>query len=144
MPEVRVEDQADLGYPESGGVEVQQGESMTFGKNRSFALGRLKTGQMNKTEEAYAADLETRKMLGEILWYKFEGLKLRLADNTFYTPDFVIMNSKNEIECHEVKGFWQDDARVKIKVAANMYPFRFVAIKARPKKNGGGWEEEEF
>ena len=117
---------------------------MTFGKNKSFALGRLKTGQMNKTEEAYAHDLENKKFVGEILWYKFEGLKLRLADNTFYTPDFAVMNAKNELECHEVKGFWQDDARAKIKIAADMYPFRFVAVKVRAKKNGGGWEEEEF
>ena len=144
MSGVWIKDQADLGNPKSGTVEVQQGLAMTFGKNRSFALGRLKTGQMNKTEEAYARDLENKKFAGEILWYKFEGLKLRLADNTFYTPDFVVLNAKSELECHEVKGFWQDDARAKIKIAADIYPFRFVAVKVRAKKNGGGWEEEEF
>ena len=37
-----------------------------------------------------------------------------------------------------------DDARVKIKVAADMYPFKFLAIKKRAKKLGGGWEIEEF
>lgn len=51
------------------------------------ALGRLKTGQMNKTESAYCQHLEQRKRAGEIAWYRFEGIKLRLADNTFYTPD---------------------------------------------------------
>ncbi|HHU8883863.1 TPA: DUF1064 domain-containing protein, partial [Escherichia coli] len=50
------------------------------------ALGRLKTGQMNKTESAYCQHLELRKRAGEIVWYRFEGIKLRLADNTFYTP----------------------------------------------------------
>jgi len=45
---------------------------------------------------------------------------------------------------HEVKGFWQDDARVKIKVAADMYPFRFIAVKPRAKKDGGGWQTEAF
>jgi hypothetical protein len=48
------------------------------------------------------------------------------------------------LEMHEVKGFWQDDARVKIKVAASIYPFRFVAVTARAKKHGGGWAVEEF
>ena len=48
------------------------------------------------------------------------------------------------MECHEVKGFWSDDARVKIKVAADMYPFRFMALKVLSKKNGGGWEVETF
>lgn len=108
------------------------------------ALGRLKTGQQNKTEKAYDNELNNRLFLGDILWYKFDGMKFRLADNTFYTPDFAVMLSDGQIEIHEVKGFWQDDARVKIKVAADMYPFRFIAVKAKTKKSGGGWEIESF
>ncbi len=113
-------------------------------KNRSFAVGRLKTGAMNKTEAEYALYLEALKSEGSVLWYKFEGLKLRLADNTFYSPDFFVMLADGTLEAHEVKGFWQDDAKVKIKVAAGMYPFRFLAIKAVAKKNGGGWSVSEF
>ncbi len=109
-----------------------------------YALGRLKTGKLNKTEEAYASDLRDAQALGDILWYRFEGLKLRLADNTFYTPDFAVLASDGVMECHEVKGFWTDDGRAKIKIAAEQYPFRFKAIKARSKKNGGGWEVENF
>lgn len=109
-----------------------------------LALGRLKTGAMNKTEEAYARYLEALKAAGDVAWYKFEALKLRLADNTFYTPDFAVMRGGGAIECHEVKGHWSDDARVKIKVAADLFPFRFVAIRALTKKAGGGWEVEDF
>jgi hypothetical protein len=109
-----------------------------------YALGRLKAGAMNKTEAAYGEHLEALKHAGRVLWYRFEGLKLRLADNTFYTPDFAVMASSGELECHEVKGFWQDDARAKIKVAAEMYPLRFVAVKVKAKKDGGGWAEEDF
>ncbi len=109
-----------------------------------FALGRLKIGEMNKTEATYGAELERRKSSGEILWYRFEGIKLRLADNTFYTPDFAVLASDGVMEIHEVKGYWEDDARVKIKVAAEMYPFRFRAFTPRPKKDGGGWKEERF
>lgn len=109
-----------------------------------FALGRLKAGERNKTEQAYENLLEAMRISGEVLWYKFEGMKLRLADNTFYTPDFAVMLSSGQIEMHEVKGFWQDDARVKIKIAADMYPFRFIAAKPKAKKNGGGWEIEVF
>lgn len=108
------------------------------------ALGRLKTGKMNKTESEYCQLLELRKRAGEVEWYRFEGVKLRLADNTFYTPDFAVMLSTGEMEMHEVKGFWTDDARVKIKVAAEQYPFRFIAVKPKTKKAGGGWEVEEF
>ena len=114
------------------------------GGHKFYALGRLKPGAMNKGEAAYAAHLELLKMSGEVLWYRFEGVKLRLADNTFYTPDFVVLQKDAVMECHEVKGFWQDDARAKIKIAADLYPFRFKALKVRAKKHGGGWEEEDF
>jgi hypothetical protein len=113
-------------------------------RRQMYALGRLKSGEMNKTEAAYDAYLKTLLMAGELLWYKFEGMKFRLADNTFYTPDFALMRQDGQMEIHETKGFWTDDARVKIKVAADMYPFKFVAIKARAKKDGGGWAEEVF
>lgn len=108
------------------------------------ALGRLKTGVMNRMESDYDKMLSARKFAGEIAWYRFEGVKFRLADNTFYTPDFAVMLADGAMECHEVKGFWQDDARAKIKIAADQYPFRFVAVKAKAKKDGGGWAEEEF
>jgi hypothetical protein len=117
----------------------------TGGQRPAFlALGRLKVGVMNKTEAAYERDLRDAQSLGDILWYRFEGLKLRLADNTFYTPDFAVMASDGVMECHEVKGFWRDDARAKIKIAAEQYPFRFKAVQALAKKHGGGWKVELF
>lgn len=112
---------------------------------RMQALGRLPAGVMNRTEVAYAAYLEQLKYEGKVLWFKFEGIKLRLADKTFYTVDFFVMPASRELEAHEVKGFWTDDARVKIKVAAGMYPvFKFIAIKKESKAGGGGWAVEEF
>ena len=111
---------------------------------KMYALGRLKTGDRNKTEQAYEDFLRQQLAVGLLSWFKFEGVKLRLADNTFYTPDFAVMQANGQIELHEVKGFWQDDARVKIKVAADSYPFKFIAVKPRPKKDGGGWQIEEF
>jgi hypothetical protein len=108
------------------------------------ALGRLKVGVMNKTEAAYAATLDQRRTAGEVAWFKFEGMKFRLADNTFYTPDFAVMLSDGALEMHEVKGYWQDDARAKIKIAADLFPMRFVAIRAKAKKDGGGWAMEDF
>ncbi len=111
---------------------------------RMLALGRLKAGEMNKTEAAYAERLRALQAAGEIQWHRFEGLRLRLADNTFYTPDFAVLEADGVMAFHEVKGHWQDDARAKIKIAAGMYPFRFIAVKVRPKRDGGGWAVEEF
>lgn len=111
---------------------------------RMQALGRLPVGQLNKTEEAYRQHLEARKFAGEVAWYRFEGIKLRLADKTFYTPDFAVMLADGSMELHEVKGYWQDDARAKTKIAADQYPFRIIAVTAKAKKAGGGWAIEEF
>lgn len=61
-----------------------------------------------------------------------------------YTPDFAVMLADGVIEMHEVKGYWTEDARAKIKVAANKFPFRFVAVYKQAKKDGGGWRIEEF
>lgn len=108
-----------------------------------FALGRLKAGERNKTEQAYENFLTALQHAGSVLWFKFEGIKLRLADNTFYTPDFAVMLASGQMELHEVKGFMQEDANVKIKVAAEMYPFRFVIVRTKPKKEGGGWKFQE-
>ena len=105
------------------------------------ALGRLKVGAMNKTEQAYATTLDARRYAGEVAWYKFEGMKLRLADNTFLTVDFAVMLSNGTMEMHEVKGFMFDDANVKLKVAASMYPFVFKVIR---KVKGGTWSVTEI
>lgn len=113
---------------------------------KTFALGRLKQGEMNKTEKAYQRYLDERMVAGEIIWWRFEGIKFRLADNTFYTPDFAVMLPNGEIEIHETKGslsFIQDDAKVKIKIAADIFPFKFKLIAPMAKKNGGGWEIKE-
>lgn len=108
------------------------------------ALGRMKSGKMNNTEKAYAQHLEIQKREGEINYYSFDGINLRLADNTFYKPDFLVMRADGQLEIHEVKGFWTDDALVKIKVAADKFPFKFIAVIKQTKKNGGGWDIREF
>jgi len=111
-------------------------------KQRLQALGRLPAGTMNKTEAAYEQVLKRRLMAGEIAWYKFEGVKLRLAAATFYTADFFVMAADGQLEVHEVKGVWTDDARVKTKVAAAMYPFKFIGV--RRGKGAICWLFEEF
>lgn len=114
---------------------------------RFLALGRLKPGERNKTEAAYEQHLEARKQAGEVLWYKFEGITFKLAKDTRYTPDFAVLLANGEMELHEIKGakaIFQSDAKVKIHVAAEMFPFRFIAIFPIPKKSGGGWEIMEF
>jgi len=108
------------------------------------ARARHKPGVMNKLEAAYAEVLEGRKQSGEIIWYAFEAMKFVLAKRTTYMPDFIVQLADGEVEVHEVKGFWEGTARVKIKCAAEKFPFQFIAIKRLPKKDGGDWVTEKF
>ena len=112
-------------------------------------------GGMNKTETAYAAQLDFQKHRGEIEAYWYEGIKLKVNTACFYTPDFMVQASNGEIELHEVKGYrkrtngehgWygMDDAKVKVKAVAAMFPFRVVVVYQLPKKHGGDWQVEEL
>lgn len=89
------------------------------------------TSSMNKTEAAFAKHLENARITGKLIRWEFEGVKLRLAKKTFYTPDFLAVYPE-VFTFYEVKGWWRDDARVKIKVAAKLYPyFAFIAVQLK-------------
>lgn len=110
---------------------------------RKFVFKRREKGSKTEYEEAWETELRKR---ADVVEYLFERIKLKLADNTFYTPDFFVILADGSIEFHEVKGSWkmpgQDDSRVKIKVAAEMYrwaTFRSIELKKKPKRDGGGW-----
>ena len=98
--------------------------------NQYFARGRTTTvNGMNSLEKKYADHLRIIQLVGEIHSFAFERHNLKLADRTYYKPDFEVMLLDGTIEFHEVKGFMMDDANVKIKVAAAQFPqyvFRLV------------------
>lgn len=98
---------------------------------RMQAKGRLPDGAMNATETRYAAHLGARMAAGEVAWFKFEPFALKLAPKTTLTPDFAVMLADGTLEVHDVKGakaIYTDDAKVKMKVAAQMFPFKFVVV----------------
>ena len=92
-------------------------------KNSFIALGRDRN-TMNKTETAHAADLEMQKRAGDIRDYLWQPLRLKIGANCTYEPDFLVFLADRTMEFHEVKGsFITDDAIVKLKVAANLFPW---------------------
>lgn len=108
------------------------------------AHGIHRPGVMNQTEAEYGALLDLRTGHDDVAWFAFECITLKLAADTRYTPDFLVMRHDGTLECHEIKGHWEDDALVKIKVAAEKFPFRFISAQKLPKKYGGGWKVREF
>lgn len=123
-----------------GKLPPKEAPKPSHGKERLYALGRLKVGEKNQTEQRYEDEvLQPGLLAGDILWYRFEGIKLRLADNTFLTVDFAVLPKSGVLTMVDVKGaaaIVEEDARVKMKVAADAYPFAFQY--AFPAK-GGGW-----
>ena len=117
---------------------------MRFGNSKKglFALGRLKTGERNKTEQAYEDLLQDQKSSGEVLWYSFDSVKLRLANNTFLSVDFFVLTKDYRLQAVDVKGSMAiitDDAKVKMKIAAEKFPWEFFYAIPKPKRDGGGF-----
>ena len=108
-----------------------------FGKGK---FKRKKAGTMNGLERDYAMELGARRRAGEIEAFWFESFKIRLADKTWFTPDFLVLTKEGFLEFHETKGFLMDDANVKIKVAAEHWPFKFIMIR----KVKGQWDFTEI
>lgn len=124
-------------------------------KMRSLVMAKMdqegfERAAMNKTEAAFARWLQEQQLAGQITRWRFEPMKLRLAKNTFYTPDFISYQLGEtfipefadipsyrawQIVIYEVKGYWQDDARVKFKMAVELFPeFNFVVVELSKEK----------
>ena len=127
------------------GVSSGRGEAAREGGNgeaegghrKAVARGAIRESGMNKLEAAYAQHLDALKHAGMVAWWRYEAVGLRLADRTFYHPDFLVMMADGALEAHETKGFMRDDANVKLKVAAGVFPFVFKLVK---KQKGGAWD----
>ena len=113
------------------------------GRPFRLAMGALRKQKMNSLEAAYERVLRRRKLVGEVIWYDFEGITLKLADDTRFTPDFPVLLASGFLEMHETKGRMREDAWLKLKMAAKGFPFRFFVIKLQSKKLGGGWVTTE-
>lgn len=109
-------------------------------KEKMQALGRLRLGEMNKTERLYSKYLEQQKFDGEILWWEFEPVNLRLGKKCFYSVDFMVMKADGTLEAHETKGYMTDDAKVKIRTAVEKFPWPFIVVKLVK----GNWEFTKY
>lgn len=95
---------------------------------------------MNKTEAKRAIELEALKRDGSIRDWGFERITLKLADDCRYTPDFHVIEQDGTLRFEETKGFFRDDAKVKVRVAAQQFPSSFTVLRLVK----GQWEREEF
>lgn len=98
---------------------------------------------MNKTERTYSQYLTA---LGATWLY--EPLKFRLADLTYYSPDFMVIRASGEVVFIDTKAQWkgaktfhsEDDAKVKIKVVAEQFPWFTFQVAW----NKDGWQHKTY
>jgi len=108
---------------------------------------RQDTKGPNKLEREFEAWLREEWKVTDP-WFHAQGLTLLIANGVRYTPDMVVVFADGSGTCgvwaYETKGFMRDDAAVKIKVAACVYPWiKFHLVTKRKKRDGGGWAIEE-
>jgi len=73
-------------------------------------------------------------------WLGIQNITLKLADDCRLTPDFNYVCPSGRMVFVDVKGFQREDALIKMKVAARMFPvFSFIISK----RDGVSWTEEE-
>lgn len=91
--------------------------------------------KLNKTERAYLAFI---RCIG-FAWIGVQNVTLKLGNDCRYTPDFFVINQQGHAQAREVKGFMRDDALVKLKVAARLFPWiEFQVVR----KTKNGWEHQ--
>lgn len=133
-------------YAAHTSARTQKLERTDAARKRFQALGRLAKEKMNGTERAWAVQLDAKKLVGEVLDWKFHPMNVRLANNTFYEVDFLVLRSDMRIEVQETKGgHTTEKGQMKIKLCAEVLPwFLMTKITKLPKKDGGGWKIEDF
>ena len=97
---------------------------------RGRTRGANSPEKMNGLEKKYADYLDGLQLAGQIAGWWFHPFGLRLAPKTFLHPDFLVMKLDGSLYVHDTKGGpVEDDAAVKMKCAAEKFPFRFQYVR---------------
>lgn len=102
-----------------------------------YAKARRPAGELNTGETRYLHILEDRLARHEIEAIYPQPFRIKLTDDCSYTPDFMVVEADFTLAFIEVKDewivkgkkqvHWEEDAKVKYKVAREKYPcFKFV------------------
>ena len=95
----------------------------------------------NKTEANFGDHLDSMERAEKIIVGKRCIRVFKLAGNTTYLPDFAVVDNNGTRTYIEIKGFMRDDAAVKLKVAARLYPeYRWLLVK---RGSTGQWKPYE-
>lgn len=105
--------------------------------------------KMNKTERRYEEYLAMEKRAGRVHHFGFEAIKIRISNDCFWSPDFMVVYPDGTLEFHDTKAFWkskgrvhiEDDAQAKMKSICESLPwFNVVAVW----EQDGKWVRRKF
>lgn len=89
----------------------------------------------SKAEARYAELLERQRRSGQIESWRYEAITLRIGLGARYSPDFLVVMNDGRMKLVEVKGHMKEAARVRLRVAVEMYPqFAWLLVWARKGK----------
>jgi hypothetical protein len=138
-----------------GGWKRQPADAERKAQLRARGRVRKRRGERNETEAEFERELLVMRSVGAIVWYAFQAITLRLADDTTYTPDFAVQYPDGLLRLIDVKGttktrggkykpFVEEDAKVKAKVAAEQFPIAIAYAYKLPAKAGGMWRVDDI
>jgi len=111
--------------PSNGDGQTQRSASM-----QAVARGSTRRGDMNQTEQRWAARLELSEQV-EAWRYEEYGFRYGANDSTHW-PDFWVMREDGRIEIHEVKGYVKDAGRLRFLACADRHPhYRWMMVVQR-------------
>ena len=106
---------------------------------------RQDSSGMNKTERAFESLLKGGSEFKHDA-VSAQSITLKIGNGVRYTPDFLAVDVTQSgaylLHAYEVKGFMRDDAAVKLKVAASLYPW--IKFHLISKRKGGGWDHQDI
>ena len=131
------------------------------------SLGLKRDGSLNTLESRFRDQLEEWKMAGLVRWYIAKPCAFRISQGCHWYPDFMVWwgyakgpfstdyrpthweidqsfaGVEQNIQLIDVKGFWRDDALVKVKTIAELYPC-FLVSSVMWDKKGKTWRWRHF
>lgn len=117
-------------------LELKRGNKIISALSKAPETPRISTDEdrLNKLERAWLAEMRIRFNGMPI---GIQDITLKLAFDCRFTADFSIWTT-NGLTLFETKGFFRDDAKVKLQVAARMFPAITFILVQRIK---GRWTE---
>lgn len=99
----------------------------------------------SKLELQFAGYLDILEKAGKIDEWRYHPIRVRLASNCTYEPDFGVWDEDMALTLYEVKGSWKAknarDSRTRLIIAASMFQWwQWEAVT----RDGGMWRFERM